>query len=178
VLLWPENAAIVWLLIELEVICTLLLAQPVVLSKEPLTLPLVSREEKTLSNRLFEVARSPAHNVILVLKGVETEARPGVSWEVYVEPVGTTQDAQSPYLVGVFSLFDRGIMSEGQQNREPAEFLFVLDKAISAAGKRDLQVRFVPTSGVVVEGQPQTAEVRSNVTIGDISLAIEAARQQ
>ena len=71
-----------------------------------------------------------------------------------------------------------GIMSEGQQNREPAEFLFVLDNAIVAAGKRDLQLRFVPTSGVVVEGQPQTAEVRSNVTIGEISLAIEAAQQE
>jgi hypothetical protein len=168
----------VWLLFELEVISTLLLAQPVVLSKEPLTLPLVSREDKTLSKRLFEVARSPAQNVVLVLKRVEAEARPEVSWEVYVEPAGTTLDAQGPYLVGVFSLFDRGIMSEGQQNREPAEFLFVLDNAIAAAGKRDLQVRFVPTSGVVVEGQPQTAEVRSNVTIGEISLAIEAAQQQ
>ena len=167
-----------WLLFELELISTLLLAQPVVLSKEPLTLPLVSREDKTLSKRLFEVARSPTQNAVLVLRGVEAEARPEASWEVYVEPAGTTSDAQGPYLVGVVSLFDRGIMSEGQQNREPAEFLFVLDNAIVAAGKRDLQVRFVPTSGVVVNGQPQTAKVRSNVTIGEISLAIEAAQQQ
>jgi hypothetical protein len=168
----------VWLLIELELISTLLLAQPVVLGKEPLTLPLVSREDKTLSNRLFEAVRSRAHNVVLVLKGVEAEARPEVSWEVYVEPAGTKLDAQGPYLVGVLSLFDRGIMSERQHNREPAEFMFVLDNAIAAAGKRDLQVRFVPTSGVVVEGQPQTAEIRSNVTIGEINLAIEAVQQQ
>ena len=74
------------------------------------------------------------------------------------------------------SRYSIGDHSEGQQNREPAEFLFVLDNAIAAAGKKDLQVRFVPTSGVVVEGQPQTAEVRSNVTIGEISLAIESTQ--
>jgi hypothetical protein len=167
-----------WLLFGLEVISTLLLAQPVVLSKEPLTLTLVSSEDKTLSSHLFEAARSPAQNVVLLLKDVKAEARPEVSWEIYVEPLGSTLDAQGPYLVGVLSLFDRGIRSEGQQNREPAEFLFVLDNAIAAAGKGALQVRFIPSSGVVVEGQPQTAEVRSNVTIGEISLAIEPARQE
>ena len=128
----------------------------------------MSREDKTLNKRLVEAARSPTQNVVLVLKGIEAKAPPEVSWEVYVEPAGATLEAQGPYLVGVFSLFDRG--------REPAEFLFVLDNAIAAAGKKDLQVRFVPTSGVVVEGQPQTAEVRSNVTIGEISLAIESAQ--
>ena len=84
-------------------------------------------------------------------------------------------DARGPYLVGVVALFDQGIKAEGQQNVEPAEFMFVLDNALAAAGKRDLQVRFVPTSGVVVDGRPQAAEVRANVTIGEISLAIEAA---
>jgi hypothetical protein len=167
-----------WVLLGLEVISTLLLAQPVVLSNEPLTLPLVSSEDKTLRNHLFEAARSPTQNVVLLLKGVKADAPPEVSWEVYVEPLGSTLDAQGPYLVGVFSLFDRGIRSEGQQNREAAEFLFVLDNAIAAAGKKALQVRFVPTSGVVVDGQPQTAEVRSNVTIGEISLAIEPAPQR
>jgi hypothetical protein len=168
----------VWLLFELELIFSLLLAQPVVLSKEPLTVPLVSREHKTLSKRLFEAAHSPSQNVVLVLKRVEAETRPEATWEVYVEPAGATPAAQGPYLVGVLTLFDRGIKSEGQQGREPAEFLFALDKAITAAEKRALQVRFVPTSGVVVEGRPQKAEVRSNVTIGEIGLAIETARDE
>ena len=57
-----------WLLVELELISTLLLAHPVVLGKEPVTLPLVSREDKALSKRLFDVARSPTQNVVLVLK--------------------------------------------------------------------------------------------------------------
>jgi hypothetical protein len=159
---------LVWLLFELEVIFTLLQAQPVVLGKEPVTLPLLSREDKTRSKRLFEAVRSPDQNVVLVLKGVEAQARPGVSWEVHVEPAGATPDASAPYLVGVVSLFDG--------DRQPVEFLFVLDAAMAAAGKRDLQVRFVPTSGVVVEGQPQKADVRANVTIGEIALAIETGQ--
>jgi hypothetical protein len=166
----------VWLLFELELIFSLLLAQPVVLSKEPLTVPLVSREHKTLSKRLFEAAHSPSQNVVLVLKRVEAETRPEATWEVYVEPAGATPAAEGPYLVGVMTLFDLGIKSEGQQGREPAEFLFALDKAIATAGKTALQVRFVPTSGVVVEGRPQKADVRSHVTIGEIGLAIETAR--
>ena len=167
-----------WLLFGLEVISTLLLARPVVLSVEPLTIPLVSCENKTLCERLFEAARSPTQNVVLVLKGVEAKARPEVFWEVYVEPPDATTDTQGPYLVGVVSLFDRGIPFEEQQSREPAEFLFVLDNAITAVGRRDLQLRFVSTSGVVVEGQPQIAKVRSKVTIGEISLAIEVFQQQ
>ena len=157
------------LFFELVVISTLLPAQPVALGKEPVTLPLVSREEQTLGKRLFDAARSPAQNVVLVLKGVEAESPPQVSWEVHVEPAGATPGAQGTYLVGVFSLFDR--------EREPAEFLFVLDNAIAAAGKKGLQVRFVPISGVVVEGQPQPAQVHSQVTIGEISLGLEDAGQ-
>lgn len=166
------------LLVEFELIATLLLAQPAVLSEEPLSLPLASREDKVLSQRLWEVVRSSSQNVVLVLSDVEAEARPEASWEVYVGPVGAAMDREGPYLVGVVSLFDRGIMSEGRQNNEPAEFVFVLDQAILAAGKEDLEVRFVPTSGVMVDGQVQAVEVRANVTIGEISLAIDAVRQQ
>jgi hypothetical protein len=160
----------VWLIFELQVIFTLLLTQPAVLGKEPVTIPLVSRDDKALRERLHEAARSPTQNVVLALKDVAAKVSPEGSWEVYVEPAGAMPDAQGPYLVGVVSLFDRG--------NEPADFVFVLDNAMTAAGKKDLQVRFVPTSGVVIEGRPQTAEVRSTVTIGEISLGLEAAAPQ
>ncbi|HET9475255.1 MAG TPA: hypothetical protein VFO82_15250 [Steroidobacteraceae bacterium] len=156
-----------WLLFELEAIFSVLLAQPVVLGKAPVTLPLLSREDQALNRRISEAARSPAQNVVLVLKGIEAQSRPEVSWEVHVEPAGAIPDAQGPHLVGVFSLFNSG--------RDPGEFLFVVDNAIAAAGKKDLQVRFVPISGVVVDGKPLPTEVRANVTIGAISLALESA---
>ena len=163
----PEDTAIVWLIFELEVIFTVLLAQPVVLGSGPVTLPLVSRKDQAFTRRITEAARSPAQNVVLVLKGVEAESRPEVSWEVHVEPTRATPEVQGPSLVGVFSLFDRG--------QKPAEFRFALDNAIAAAGNSDLQVRFVPISGVIVEGKPQPAEVRAGVTIAEISLGLEGA---
>ena len=165
----------VWLLLDLALIATIFLAQPLVLGKEPVTLPLVTLEDRSLRQRLVEVARSPSQNVVLVLNGVESNIRPEASWEVHVEPAGVSPDVRDSSLVGVVSLFDRGIRSAEGQAREPAQFFFALDTAIATAGERALQVRFVPISGVVDRGGPQAAEVRANVTIREISLAIETA---
>jgi hypothetical protein len=160
----------VWLLFELEVICSLLLAQPATLGGEPLTLPLVSFENTAHAERILDAVRSPSRNVVLVLKDVAAPTHPGISWEVHVEPAGATPDAAGSTLVGVVSLFDGA--------PGPAEFFFVLDGAIAATGKKDLQIRFVPISGVVVGGRPQTAEARATATIGQISLGIETAGKQ
>jgi hypothetical protein len=157
----------VWLIFQLQLLFALSPAQPVVLGQDPVTLPLVSLKDKAHSRRMFEAAASPEQNVVLVLKGITAETQPGVSWEVHVEPAGAAPSTPGPCLVGIISLFDHG--------SEPAEFVLVLDDAIAAAGKKDLQLRFVPTSGVVVEGKPQPAEVRSRVTIGKIEVAIDSA---
>ena len=157
-----------WLIFQLQLLFTLSPAQPVVLGQDPVTLPLVSLKDKAHSKQMFEAAASPDQNVVLVLKGVTAESQPGVSWEVHVEPAGAKPSAQGPCLVGMISLFDHG--------NEPAEFVLALDNAIAAAGRTDLQLRFVPTSGVEVEGKPQAAEVRSRVTIGQINVAIESGQ--
>jgi hypothetical protein len=158
----------VWHLLQLELVFAVLLTQPVVLGKGPAIVPMLTAEGSELPNRVLDAARAPAENVLLVLKGVEAEVRPEVSWEVYVEPAGTRVGEQGTSLVGVVSLFG--------QERDSAEFVFAIDKAIVAAGEKDLQVRFVPTSGVVIEGAPQAITVRSTITIGEISLAIETAK--
>jgi hypothetical protein len=168
----------VWLQFALDVIAAVVLAQPAVLGAEPLALPLPPLEDRMLRDRLCDAVRSPSENVVLVLEDVEAETRPEASWEVYVGPMDAATDPEGPYLVGVVSLFDQGILSEERQNREPAEFLFVLDRAIAAAGNEDLQVTFIPTAGVVVDGQPQPVDVRSTVTIGQMSLAIDAVQAQ
>jgi hypothetical protein len=158
----------VWHLLQLGLVFAVLPKQPVVLGKGPTIVPMLTSEGSKLPNRVLEAARAPAENVLLVLKGVEAEVLPEVSWEVYVEPVGTRVGEQGTPLVGVVSLYGR--------ERESAEFVFAIDKAIVAAGEKRLQVRFVPTSGVVIEGAPQAATVRSTVTVGEISLAIETAK--
>jgi hypothetical protein len=159
-----------WHLLQLELVFALLLQQPVVLGKGPAIVPMLTAAGSKLPNRVLEAARAPAENVLLVLKGIEAKARPEVSWEVYVEPAGTPVGEQATSLVGVVSLFG--------QERGSAEFVFAIDKALVAAGGKGLQVRFVPTSGVVIEGAPQAATVRSPVTIGEISLAIETAKPE
>lgn len=159
----------VWLLLQLQLVFALVPTQPVVLGKGPAIVPMLTAEGSKLPSRVLEAARAPAENVLLVLKGVDAQKPPEVSWEVYVEPAGTPVGAQGASLVGVISLFGR--------EREPAEFAFAIDKAIVAAGTKGLQVRFVPTSGVVVDGEPQAATVRSIATVSEISLAIETANR-
>jgi len=156
-----------WLLFQLELIVTLSLSQPVVLGPEPVTLPLVSLGDRVNGRRLFDAAKSPDENVVLVLKDVRVDAPPGVSWEVHVEAAGNKENANGPHLVGLISAY--------AAEAKPAEFDLVLDDAIVAAGRRDLQLRFVPVSGVEVDGEPQPAELRSSMTIGEISLGIETA---
>ncbi len=165
-----------WLLIELELISTLALAQPVVLGDETLTLALVSREDRELCRRLKDAARSPAKNVVLLLKGVAADAPPQASWEVHVGRAGAKHDAEGASLVGVVALFGEGVRSEG--SGRPAEFVFVLDRAIAAAGAMGLEVTFAPIAAVDVDGKAAPAAVRSTVTIGEISLAIDAASAQ
>ena len=166
--------------IELQLISILALPQPLALGKDAVTIPLTPREDKEISERLADIARAPSQNVVLVLKDVEAETPPEAAWEVYVGPAGAARGAESPYLVGVVSLFGQGIRSESghKGHHEPARFVFPLDKAIAAGGAENLQVTFVPTSGVEVKGRPLPPKVRANVTIREISLAVDQAQAQ
>ncbi len=149
---------------------------PVTLGRSPVSLPLAPPEDRALAPRLSGLAQSAAETAVLVLSGVEADAPPGASWEVYVGPKSGQRGAQSPYLVGVFSLFGQGIKTEGHSH-DPAEFAFPIDRAVAAAGAENLEVTFVPTSAVVVRGRAQPAQVRSNVTVGKVSLGVDSAQQ-
>jgi hypothetical protein len=156
-----------WLLFQLELIVTLSLSQPVVLGDAPVTLPLVSRDDRGHGRRIYDAAKSPDETVVLVLKNVTVDAPPGVSWEVHVEAADGKSGARDPRLVGLVSAY--------VPEDEPAQFDLVLDEAITAAGRRDLQLRFVPVSGVEVDGKPLPPEFRSSMMIGEISVGIELA---
>jgi hypothetical protein len=158
-----EGVNVMWLLFGLEVMWVL--AQPAQLGGGPVAIPLVSLDDKQVSRRLFEAACSPEKNVVLILKGVKTQAPPGASWQVHVEPTGANPNEPGRDPVGIISVYDP----------VPGRFVFVIDPVINAVGEKDLQVRFVPTTGLVVEGKPQLAEFRSDLTIGEIALAIEGA---
>ena len=110
-----------------------------------------------------------------LLKNVEADAQPGAMWEVYVGlPPNTKYDAKSPYFVGNVAMFGDGIRGEGHH---PAEFTFPLNRALRALSARSaLQVTFVPTSGVVVDGRPQPAQVKAPVRIGEVNLLLDKAQ--
>lgn len=152
-----------------DVIFPIKLLQPLVLGKEVRTVPLLGREDRTVGARLAEIAKSPSESVLLQFKDVTADRQPGASWEVYVGlPANAKPDAQSPHFVGNVALFGDGIKGEGHH---PAEFIFPLDRALSARSDvSGLQVTLVPSSGVAVNGRPTPAEVRAPVRVGQVNL--------
>ncbi len=152
--------------------------KPFILSRQPVSIPLSDAADKSLGKRLSEIARAPAQNALLQIKGIEAETQPGVSWEVYVGPPGMKPSPDSPYFVGIVALFSAGLKTR-RTHDHPAEFAFAIDKAIVAArDASNLQVMFVPASGVVVKGRAQPAEVRADVTVGEISVVVDVAGPQ
>jgi hypothetical protein len=158
-----------------ELIRAIRLAQPLVLDGDIRVVPLVALEDRELASRLLSLAKRPTETVILQLKNVEAERQPGAMWEVYVGlPPNAKFDAKSPYFVGNVAMFGEGIRGEGHH---PAEFTFPLNRALRALSPgSSLQVTFVPTSGVVVDGRPQLAEVKAPVRIGEVNLLLDKAQ--
>jgi len=154
--------------------------KPFPLSKVPVNVLLYGEgaDSKMMAGRLLEVARAPAQTAVLQVKGVEANADPGVAWEVYVGPGGLKPDPAGPHFVGVLGLFGAGIKTR-RDHYHPAEFVYPIDKAISASGDPSrLQVVFVPISGVEVQGRPLPPQVRAEVTVAEISIAIDVAMPQ
>ncbi|HEU0135148.1 MAG TPA: tyrosinase family protein, partial [Allosphingosinicella sp.] len=116
-----------------------------VLGATPVRTPLVPREARDGGRRIAEIARSGRQTVALRIGGVEAEAQPGISWEVHVGPRGSAPDSKS--LVGVFGLFGAGLRDR-KEHFHPAEFIFPIGKAIRGLDPANLEVTFVPVSGL------------------------------
>jgi hypothetical protein len=137
---------------------------------------LTTPEDRATAERLKAIAESETESVLLQLKCVQSDRPPGAIWEVYVGlPADAKPNAESPYFVGIVALFGDGIKSEAKQH-EFAEFVYPLDRAISAAEGSGLQATFVPSSGVVVDGRPQPAEVKSPVRIAEVNLLLDTTQ--
>jgi len=153
--------------------------KPFKLSKKAITLPLTAQaaNERALPSRFTEVARTPGQTAVLQIKGVEADEHPGAVWEVYVSPAGSKPDPRSPYFVGMLGLFGGGIKTR-KDHYHPGEFAFPINKAINAAGNASkLQVTFVPVSGVEVAGRQLPAEVRNDLSVGELNVVVDAARE-
>lgn len=150
------------------------------LSKRPVSQPLTAgaASNRGFARQLREVVRTPGSTAVLRVSGVEAETEPGASWEVYVGPAGMETNPESPYFVGMVSLFGAGIRTR-RDHYHPAEFAFPIDKALWAASDASkLEVVFVPVSGVEVQGRPQPAEVRSDLKVAEMRIVADVAMEQ
>ena len=170
----------VWRPKVLEIVSIARFRKPFTLSKEPVTLPLVAEgaDNKAFGARLAEIVRAAGQTAVLQVKGVEAKIDPGATWEVYVGPPGLKPNPESPYFVGVLALFGAGVKTKSE-HYHPAEFVYPINKAIIAAGDAaQLQVTFVPVSGVEVKGRAVPAQVRANVTVAEMNIVVDVAMPQ
>ncbi len=174
-----QYCPIIWKPKFFDIVVIARFPKPFPLSKVPVSIPLYTEaaDSRAMGARLVEIARAPGQTAILQVKGVEADTDPGAVWEVYVGPPGLKPDARSPYFVGVLGLFGAGIRTR-REHYHPAEFVFPIDKAISAAGDAGrLQVTFVPVSGVEVQGRALPAQLRADVRVAEISIAVDVAME-
>ena len=162
-----------WVLPEL--IRNIKLTRPFVLSGKIQRLLLVDRKDRETADRVAALAKSQTDAVILQLRGVEADRNPGAMWEVYVGlPPNAKPSAESPYFVGNLAMFGDGIKGDGHH---PGEFTFPLNRALGASsGASAMQVTFVPSSGVELDGRSQAAEVKAPVRIGEMNLLLDKAQ--
>jgi Common central domain of tyrosinase/Polyphenol oxidase middle domain len=175
-----QYCPLIWNRKIFEIVVIARFPKPFTLSKQPVTFPLSAEaaDNKAFNARLSEIARARGRTAVLQLKGVEAEAEPGAVWEVYVGPAGLKPNPGSPYFVGVLGLFSAGVKTR-REHYHPAEFVYPIDKAISAAGDAaKLQVTFVPVSGVVVKGRAQPVQVRADVAVAEINIVVDVAMEQ
>ncbi len=148
-----------------------------VLAERPVRVPLLPREDREMLTRVREAARTKARNLAIQIRDVEAETQPDVSWEVHVGPTGFTPSARS--LVGIFALFGAGLRSR-RQHFHPAEFVFPIGAALRGVDPANLEVTFVPVSGLArparatAAAAPEIVRPRSPVRIGEIAVLVDA----
>jgi len=172
-----QYCPLIWRPPVFEIVVLARFRKPFKLSKAVVTVPLstAAADNKSFVPKLLEFARAPGKTVVLQVKGVEADRHPGASWQVYVGPAGLTPDPRSPYFVGVLGLFGGGIKTR-KDHYHPGDFAFPISTAILGTNAPSkLQVIFVPTSGVEVQGRPLPAEVRADLTVTELSIVVDEA---
>jgi tyrosinase len=122
----------------------------------------------------FWQAIERGENVNLQLNNMEALHPPGVSWEVYVGlPPGAQPSTDSPFYVGLISLFATGILDQQSHHGAQAAFSsFVINRAVLASPTGGpLPLTFV-VHPILIYGKATKPEVQSPVTVGGVSLAI------
>jgi hypothetical protein len=138
------------------------------LRRIPVRVPLPPPPDPESRRRLIQALQSGAQNVAILIRGIEAETQPGISWEVHVGPPRFTPNRRS--LVGIFALFGAGLRDR-RHHYQPAEFVFAIENSIRGIDPARLEVVFVPVSGL---DDDRRAEPRVPVTVGEVALIVDA----
>lgn len=143
-----------------------------VLGGKPVRTPLVARDG---GRRLAAIAQAKGQGAALRISGIEAESQPGISWEVHVGRKGFAPGPRS--LVGIFALFGAGLKTR-TNHYHPAEFVFAVGDALKGLETADLEVIFVPVSGLEREPAATALQPRSPVRVGEIAIIVDSAMPQ
>jgi tyrosinase len=146
-----------------------------VLQGRPVRAALLPGNARESSRRLRELAQRGDRTVALHIRGVEADTQPGISWEVHVGPKGFTPNPRS--LVGMFALFGAGLRDR-RQHFHPAEFVFPINKAMTGLDPANLEVTFVPVSGLERDRDERAVQPRVPVRVGELAIIVDAPMEQ
>ena len=138
------------------------------LRRIPVRIPLPPPPDPEVRRRLVQALQSSEQNLAILIRGIEAETQPGISWEVHVGPPRFTPNARS--LAGIFALFSAGL-KDRRQHYHPAEFLFPIENSIRGLDPTRLEVILVPVSGLQ-DGVP--VQPRVPVTVGEVAVVVDA----
>jgi tyrosinase len=138
------------------------------LRRIPVRIPLPPPPDPEARRRMIQALQSGEQNLAILIRGIEAETQPGISWEVHVGPPRFTPNPRS--LVGIFALFGAGLRDRRHHYR-PAEFVFAVENSIRGVDPARLEVVFVPVSGLQESGR---VEPRVPVTVGEVALIVDA----
>lgn len=138
------------------------------LRRVPIRIPLPPPPDPESRRRLIQSLQSGEQNLAILIRGVEAETQPGISWEVHAGPPRFTPNPRS--LVGMFALFGAGLRDRRHHYR-PAEFVFAIENSIRGVDPARLEIVFVPVSGLQDGGR---VEPRAPVTVGEVALVVDA----
>jgi hypothetical protein len=138
------------------------------LRRIPVRIPLPPPPDPEARRRMIQALQSGEQNLAILIRGIEAETQPGISWEVHVGPPRFTPNPRS--LVGIFALFGAGLRDRRHHYR-PAEFVFAVENSIRGVDPARLEVVFVPVSGLQDSGR---VEPRVPVTVGEVALIVDA----
>lgn len=152
------------------------LRRPLILNRGPVRAPILPVSRDAVNKFFSADSAGQAGNAAIQIRGIEAASQPGISWEVHIGQRGFKPEQDS--LVGIFALFAAGL-KDRKHHFSQAEFVFPVGKALRGVNPDQLEVLFVPVSGLDEATASSFANKAlipaSPVSVGEVNLIIDRA---